>query len=379
MASPPLPMGDGVTTWGEMIMNSTMVVSPPVLHALQCGKVSACVPITEGGLVGSILHYLPEHMGIIIGVISLTVIHCTDWIPDALCWKVPAIVSWLYKEGELSEEELVYHFNCGLGAVLIAQKNEAQKTLAEIQHEEEAWMIGSVLQRHEDLPHVQVRNFLEALKLNSFQLLKNVILHKAPAKISKAAVLISTAGPKLKLVMDTIRQLGSCVRLSLVISNKSAVEELKKAAGAGIPTRVIDHTMFGCHSEFERVICKVLEEFSIDLICIAGFGRILSGQFPMRWRGKILKLYSSLFPSMKIDKSSTTGSKVRGCTMCFLLDGNIPGPSILQETFTAESEGAMEDAEERAVAKALHLVASGGVTLGPDGCVSWISGDWTHK
>ncbi|KAG8590945.1 hypothetical protein GDO81_006981 [Engystomops pustulosus] len=179
--------------------------------------------------------------------------------------------------------------------------------------------------------------------------------------------------------MDTIRQLGSCVRLSLVISNKSAVEELKKAAGMGIPTRVIDHTMFGCHSEFERVICKVLEEFSIDLICIAGFGRILSERFPMRWRGKILKLYSSLFPSMKMDKSPITGSKVRGCTMCFLLDGNIPGPTILQETFTAESEGAMEDAEERAVAKALHLVASGGVTLGPDGCMSWISGDWTHK
>ncbi|XP_075707346.1 trifunctional purine biosynthetic protein adenosine-3-like [Rhinoderma darwinii] len=129
-----LPMSDGVTIWGEMVMNSTMVFRLPVLHALQSGNIRLCVPITEGGLVGSILHYLPEHMGIII---------------DALCWKIPAIFSWLYKEGELSEQELVYNFNCGIGAVLIAQKNVAQRILAEIQYDQEAWLIGSILRHHE--------------------------------------------------------------------------------------------------------------------------------------------------------------------------------------------------------------------------------------
>ncbi|XP_075119148.1 trifunctional purine biosynthetic protein adenosine-3-like [Leptodactylus fuscus] len=371
---------------GEMIMDSTMVFGLPVLHSLQSGDISICIPITQGGLVGSILHYLPEHMEIIL---------------DALCWKIPAIFTWLYKEGELSEQELVFNFNCGLGAVLIAQKNVAQKILVEIQYDQEAWLIGSVLHHHADSPRVQVRNFLESLTLNNFQLMKNVILYKVPAKISKVAVLISSAGPKLKLMMDTIRHLGSSARLSLIISNKSAMEELKKAAGVGIPTRVIDHTMFGCHSEFESTVCRVLEEFSIDLICLAGstpFKQILQdapliigllkgkpvvvksrvmGLSSSRW--KILKLFSSLLPSTKMDKSPVTGAKVHGCTVRFLLDANSPGPIILQETFVAESEvplaNQMEEAEQMAVAKALHLVASGGVTLGSDGCTLWKSGD----
>ncbi|XP_056415519.1 trifunctional purine biosynthetic protein adenosine-3-like [Hyla sarda] len=358
-----LPVGDGVTIWGELIINS-MVFSLPVLHALQSGNISSCLAISEGGLVGSILHYLPEHMGIII---------------DALCWKVPAIFSWLYNEGELSEQELVYNFSLGVGAVLIARKNAAQKILAEIQHVEEAWMIGSIFQHHTDSPRVQVRHLLEALKLNNIQLMKTVILYRAPAKVSKVAVLISTAGPKLKLMMDTIIQLGSCARLSLIISNMSAGEELKKVAGAGIPTRVIDHKMFGCHSEFERTMCRVLDEFSIDLICLAGFGRIFTGQFPIKWKGKILKLYPLLFPSMKRDKLPE--AKVRGYTVCFMLDGGSPGPIILQETVVEEPEiptcDQMEEAEQRAVAKALHLVATGSVALGSDGCISWKSGDCT--
>ncbi|XP_073524443.1 trifunctional purine biosynthetic protein adenosine-3-like isoform X2 [Phyllobates terribilis] len=354
-----LPMGDGVTVWGEMIMNSTMVFTAAVLRALQSGDISACVPITEGGLVGSIFHYLPENMGVII---------------DALCWKIPVIFPWLYKVGELSEQDLVYNFTCGIGAVLIAQKNVAQKILAEIQHDEEAWIIGSILHHHADSPRVQVRHFLEALKLNNFQLLKNVIFYKAPVKISKLAVLTSTAGPKLKLMMDTISQLGSCARLSLIISNNSSVEELKKAAGAGIPSRVFHHTMFGCRSEFESTVCRVLEEFSIDLICLAGFGRTLSDQFLIGWRGKIMKLFSSLIPSMKMETSPVTGWRVHGCT-----DGSSPGPTILQEMVVDDPEvpacTQMGEAEQRAVAKAVHLVATGTVTLGMDGCVVWKSGD----
>ncbi|CAN2387589.1 hypothetical protein PRIEUP_LOCUS11908 [Pristimantis euphronides] len=180
-------------------------------------------------------------------------------------------------------------------------------------------------------------------------------------------------------MMDTIRQLGSCARLSLIISNKSAVEELKKAAGAGIPTRVIDPKMFGCHSDFENTVCRVLEEFSIDLICLAGLGWTLSEQFPMRWRGKILRLYSSLFPMVKTNTSPVMGSQVRGCTVCFMVGGSNPGPIILQQMIVPDPEDPvctqMEEAEQRAVAKALHLVASGSITLGSDDRISWKSGD----
>ncbi|XP_066455042.1 trifunctional purine biosynthetic protein adenosine-3-like [Eleutherodactylus coqui] len=194
-----LPMSDGDTTWGEMIMNSTVVSSQPVLRALQSGHINACVPITEGGLVGSILLYLPEHMGIIL---------------DALCWKLPDICSWLYSEGELSEENLVYNFNCGVGVLLIAQKDAAQKILADIQYGEEAWVIGAILHHRAGSSRVQVRNFLEALKLNNFPLLKNIIVNKVPAKISQVAVLISTAG-SAKLNFPTWKSLEGALLLQM--------------------------------------------------------------------------------------------------------------------------------------------------------------------
>ncbi|XP_075053292.1 trifunctional purine biosynthetic protein adenosine-3-like isoform X2 [Mixophyes fleayi] len=357
-----LPMSNGVTKCGEVIISSDMVYSPAIRHALQSGHIRACVPVTDGGLVGSILRYLPESLAVII---------------DALCWKIPAIFSWLYKEGDLSEQGLVCNFNCGLGAVLIAERTAAQKILAQVQSEEEAWLMGSLIQHHSGSPRVRVRHLLEALRLNTFQLLKSVIVNKSPAKISHVAVLISPTGTKLKIMMDAVRQLGGCVRLAVIISNKIAVEELRRAAGAGIPTRVIDHTMFGCQSEFENTICKVLEEFSIDLICIAGFGRTLSKQFLHRWKGKILKLYTSLFPSSKMDELPMTGARVCGCTVCFMLDGCSAGPIILQETVTAGSDvpvsEQMEEAEQRTVVKALHLVASGALSLDVDGHICWKS------
>ncbi|XP_063812541.1 trifunctional purine biosynthetic protein adenosine-3-like [Pseudophryne corroboree] len=355
-----LPMGNGATTWGEMIMSSDMAYSPSLLHALQSGRVRACIPIAAGGLVGSILRCLPESLAIII---------------DALCWRIPAVFSWLYKEGGLSEQELVCHFSCGVGAVLIAQGSAAQGILAEVQYEQEAWLMGTLLQHHAGMPRIRVCHLLEALRLNTFQLLKTVIANKSPAKISNVAVLISPTGTKLKIMMETVQQLGSCARLALVISDKTAVEELRRAAAAGIPTRVIDHTMFGCQAEFENIICKVLEEFSIHLICLAGFGRTLSHQFLNRWKGKLLKLYTTLFPPSKGEQRPAADARVCGCTVCFMLDGSPAGPIILQETVVGDSEvplcEQMEEAEQRAVSKALHLVASGTLTLGVDGHISW--------
>lgn len=67
---------------------------------------------------------------------------------DALSWKIPAVFSWLQKEGNLSEEEMARTFNCGLGAVLVVQKELAGQVLKDIQTHEDAWLIGQVV-RHQ--------------------------------------------------------------------------------------------------------------------------------------------------------------------------------------------------------------------------------------
>lgn len=63
---------------------------------------------------------------------------------DASRWSVPAVFSWLHKEGGLSEEEMARTFNCGLGAVLVVAPVDAQRVLRQLQAHEEAWIVGSL-------------------------------------------------------------------------------------------------------------------------------------------------------------------------------------------------------------------------------------------
>ncbi|XP_075449955.1 trifunctional purine biosynthetic protein adenosine-3-like isoform X2 [Ascaphus truei] len=144
-----LPTGHGDQTWGELLLKPPALFSNTLVPALQSGHIRACAPVTGGGLPGSILRVLPESLGIII---------------DALCWKMPGIFSWLYKEGGLSEQEMAQKFNCGIGAVLIVQKNKAPQILREVQKQEEAWLIGAIVPRRTGSLHVRVRHLSEALK-----------------------------------------------------------------------------------------------------------------------------------------------------------------------------------------------------------------------
>uniref|UniRef100_A0A8C5MN73 phosphoribosylformylglycinamidine cyclo-ligase n=1 Tax=Leptobrachium leishanense TaxID=445787 RepID=A0A8C5MN73_9ANUR len=264
-----LPVEDEDNTWGEMLLRSTKMYSATLSQALQSGHVRACVPVAEGGLKGSILKALPQNLGFII---------------DVLCWKIPAILSWLYKEGGLLEEDIISNFSCGLGVVMIVQKNMAEQMLLELQKQEEAWLIGALIQHHSSRAHVC--HLLDALKVNTLQLLKNIPVSSKPNFTRNAAVFLCTTGTKLQLLIDSTRKSGNWARVALVISTQAAVEELKKAAGVGIPTRVIDPMFFGCHADFELTISKVLEEFSVDLICYVGFRRTMSAQFLTKWKGK---------------------------------------------------------------------------------------------
>ncbi|MEE6467979.1 hypothetical protein FKM82_008125 [Ascaphus truei] len=108
----------------------------------------------------------------------------------------------------------------------------------------------------------------------------------------------------------------------------------------------------------------------------------MSEGFLNTWKGKILNIYPSLSPSFKVENTPhhvlQAGMRVTGCTVRFMLDGATTGPIILQETVAVELDDTesslgerMEEAQQRAVAKAVHLVASGSVHLGEHGNVCW--------
>uniref|UniRef100_A0A8C3BJQ4 Trifunctional purine biosynthetic protein adenosine-3 n=1 Tax=Cairina moschata TaxID=8855 RepID=A0A8C3BJQ4_CAIMO len=369
--SSPAPGSCGDKTLGDVLLTPAKLYSPSLLPVLRSGHVKAFAFIAEEGLLEGISRVLPEHVSAVL---------------DALSWKIPEIFCWLYKEGNLSEEEMAWTFNCGIGAVLVVQKELAQHVLKDVQRHEEAWLIGEVVAPCHTGSHIKVKNLLEALQLSSPQhLLNNAVVesqHQPRRNKVKVAVLVSGTGTNLAALINYAKEPGSCAQIVLVISNKSGVEELRNAARAGIPTRVIDHKLYGSRSEFDSTIDQVLEEFAVELICLSGFMRILSSPFLRKWKGKILNASPSLFPAIKggnvHQQSPQTGFKVTGCTVHFVLEESCPKAVIHQEPVSVRADDTEEtlsarvqEAECRAFPIALQLVASGAVQLGADGKTCW--------
>ncbi|KAM6448363.1 trifunctional purine biosynthetic protein adenosine-3-like isoform 4-T5 [Liasis olivaceus] len=369
----PVPGGYSNRTLGDQLLTPTKIYSRTLLPALRSGNVKAYIHISDGGLLGGFSQILPE---------------CFSVVLDTHNWKIPSIFSWLQVEGNLSEGEMVQIFNCGIGAVLIVQREAAKQVLKDIQKYEDAWVIGKVVHRAAGYPHVEIKNLSEVLLQNKWPFLKDVSNADSQLQTThrkhkvKVAVLISGTGTSLSALLVYAKEPASCSQVVLVIANRSGVEELRNATLAGIPTRVIDHKLYGSRSEYEGTIDSVLEEFSIELICLSGFIRILSSNFLRKWYGKMLGTYPSLSPLTKrrdaYNQVHPSADKIVGCTVHFVLEETSPEAIILQEPVYAKAEDAQEtlsekikEVENRVFPMALQLVASGMVQLGGDGKTYW--------
>ncbi|NXA12009.1 PUR2 protein, partial [Sapayoa aenigma] len=358
----------GDQTLGELLLTPTKLYSKTLLPVLRSGHVKAYAHITGGGLLENIPRVLPESLGVVL---------------DALTWKIPEIFCWLHKEGNLSEEEMTRTFNCGVGAVLVVPREEAQRVLQDVQRHETAWIIGKVVSLQKGCSEsVQVHNLLQALQANrSLSVHSHIQGRIQPGKV-KVAVLISGTGTNLEALIKSTKKTTSFAQIVLVVSNKAGVEGLRKAERAGIPTRVIEHTAFPSRSDFDSAVDKVLREFSVELICLAGFMRILSGPFVKKWEGKILNIHPSLLPSFKGAHAHRlvlqAGVRVTGCTVHFVAEEVDAGAIIFQEAVpvkVGDTEATLaervKEAEHRAFPAALQLVASGAVRVGEAGKISW--------
>ncbi|KAJ7320540.1 hypothetical protein JRQ81_020051 [Phrynocephalus forsythii] len=368
-----VPGGCNTQTIGELLLTPSKIYSKALLPVLRSGNVKACIPIAEKGFTGSFSQILPEQLSVVL---------------DARRWKIPSIFSWLQQEGNFSEGEMIQMFNCGIGAVLVVQKEVAGQVLKDVQKHNEAWLIGEVTHHLSGYPHLEIKNLLEVLLQNKSQFLRNISaadsqLYTTCAENKvKVAVLTSGTGTSLTALLKYAKEPGSCVQIVLAIANRSGMEELKNATLAGIPTRVIDHKLYGSRSEYDGTIDRVLEEFCVELICLAGFMRVLSSNFLRKWNGKILGTYPSLSPLTKGGTAHkfvfSSADKTAGCTVHFVLENHSIEAVILQEPVSVKEEDTektvqekVKEAENRVFPIALHLVASGRVQLGENGQTHW--------
>jgi len=155
-----------------------------------------------------------------------------------------------------------------------------------------------------------------------------------PLNIFKLAVLVSGRGSNLQAIIDSIDREELDAHLSIVISNTKDAMALKRAEKHGIKTIFIDPSTYLNSKEYDKALLLKLKEFSIDLICLAGYMRILGEEVIQTFEKKIINMHPSLlpaFPGLNAQKQAINhGVKFSGCTVHFVDSGVDSGPIILQ-------------------------------------------------
>jgi len=154
------------------------------------------------------------------------------------------------------------------------------------------------------------------------------------SKKFKLAVLVSGQGTNLQALIDQIKQGTLAAEIAVVISNVKDAFALERANTHGIKTVFLDPKSFANKKEFDDALINRLQDEAVDLICLAGFMRILGKAFINSFTGKIINIHPSLlpaFPGLHPQRQALEyGVKFSGCTVHFVDEGVDSGPIILQ-------------------------------------------------
>ena len=150
----------------------------------------------------------------------------------------------------------------------------------------------------------------------------------------KIGVLISGRGSNLKALIESQENGTLGAEISTVISNVPKVMGLKIADEREIENHVVDHKNYRSRELFEDELTLILEAANINLICLAGFMRILTNNFIKKWENKIINIHPSLLPAFKglntHERAIKSGAKFTGCTTHFVYPDLDEGPIIAQ-------------------------------------------------
>lgn len=184
------------------------------------------------------------------------------------------------------------------------------------------------------------------------------------------AVLISGRGSNLQALLDAARDPAFPARIVRVISNVPDAAGLKRAEAAGVATSVIDHRAYKGRPAFEAALDHTLREDGVELVCLAGFMRLLTADFVNAWHDRLINIHPSLLPAFPgLDthaRALAAGVRFTGCTVHFVRPVMDEGPIIVQAAvpvLPGDDEASLAArvlaAEHKAYPLALRLVASG--------------------
>lgn len=149
-------------------------------------------------------------------------------------------------------------------------------------------------------------------------------------------VLISGRGSNLKAIIDAIHDGRLDASIAIVISNRADAPGLNHAAAAGIDTLVLSHKAYASRDEYDRALVAELKQRSVELVCLAGFMRLLSPFFVDAFPDRILNIHPSLLPAFPglhpQQQALEAGAVVSGATVHLVNKDLDAGPIVLQES-----------------------------------------------
>jgi phosphoribosylglycinamide formyltransferase 1 len=170
----------------------------------------------------------------------------------------------------------------------------------------------------------------------------------------RVAVLISGSGSNLQALIDAASHADYPAQIVVVISNKDDAYGLERARQAGIRTEVLRHKAYPTREEYDAAMHALLLQYKIDIVCLAGFMRILTAHFVEQWRGKMLNIHPSLLPAYRglntHARALADGATTAGCTVHYVVPELDAGPIIHQ----AEVPVLADDTPETLAARVLE-------------------------
>jgi phosphoribosylglycinamide formyltransferase-1 len=190
----------------------------------------------------------------------------------------------------------------------------------------------------------------------------------------RTAILISGRGSNMQALIESCRAPSAPAEIVLVLSNNPDAGGLAYAAKAGVPTAVVDHRTYQDRAAFDAELDRRLRAADAQLVCLAGFMRLLTPAFVEGWRNRMINIHPSLLPAFPgLDthaRAFAAGVRFHGCTVHFVRFETDTGPIIIQAALpvrpddTVDSLAARVLAEEhRIYPQALAWIADGRVRI----------------
>lgn len=201
----------------------------------------------------------------------------------------------------------------------------------------------------------------------------------------RTAILISGRGSNMRSLIEAASAPSYPAEIVLVLSNRPEAEGLGVAKELGITTAAVDHKIHAGRESFEASLQVLLELHRVELVCLAGFLRLLTPSFVRLWQGRMINVHPALLPAYRglhtHERALADGAKIHGCTVHFVVPGMDEGPIIAQTAIAVLDSDRLETLARRVLAEehrlypmALADVASGRIKLVGDRAVAEDSG-----